>query len=97
MKRFVKVTLSGGLASTLYAYEHCSRVDVFLMETVANESCCSRKSRYAYYKTGDCCEVSRETRDEYRSWYEIQRLGVAVHRTDARRAEIVAQFAHVEK
>jgi len=80
-RRFTKITLSGGLATTLYAYERCSRVDVFLMETMANESCCARKSRYAYYKTGDCCERSRETRDEYRSWIELQRLGVAVHST----------------
>lgn len=79
VKRFVKVTLSGGLATTLYAFEHCSRVEVFLMETRANESCCVRNTPYAYYKNGNCCESSRETRDEQRAWSELRRLGVVVH------------------
>lgn len=78
VKRFVKITLSGGLATALYAYEHCSRVEVVLMETRANESCCLRNAPYAYYKAGDCCGSSRETKDEERAWRELERLGVVV-------------------
>lgn len=78
-KPFYKVTLSGGLATALWAYEQCSLVEVFLMETTRNESCCVRKERYAYYKNGTCCDPSRETRDEERAWESLKALGVVVH------------------
>ncbi len=79
-----KIKVSGGMATTLYAMERCSRVDVYLIETTASASCCQTKRPYRYYGEASamrakCCEISREGRDEYRAWREIASHGVVVH------------------
>lgn len=84
-KPFDKVTLSGGLATTLLAYEECTQTEVFLMETRRNESCCVTGRPYTaagappHRQRTACCDPSRETRDEEGAWDALRARGVVVH------------------
>jgi len=79
--KWKKIKVSGGLATTLYAMQYCSKVHVYLIEH--NSSCCETGLPYNYYSSDKlhhkCCESSRETRDEYEAWNELISKGVVVH------------------
>lgn len=84
-KSWAKIKVSGGLATTLYAMERCSRVHVYLMETRRDASCCRTTRPYRYYgsdKRGNCCETSREGDDEHRAWNKLASHGVVVNEVD---------------
>jgi hypothetical protein len=81
-KPWIRIKMSGGMATTLYAMERCSKVDVYLVETTALASCCRSKRPYRYYgnaKNQKCCERSREGHGEGRAWRELESHGVVVH------------------
>lgn len=78
-KPFKKLTLSGDLATTLYARTMCKHVSVYFVETTPNSSCCVRGSPYNYYTSARardqrCCGIAREGNDEYEAWRALRRL-----------------------
>ena len=82
-KPWIRVNVSAGMATTLYAMERCSRVDVYLIETTPHTSCCNTGRPYRYYGNAmrsKCCETSRQGRDEYQAWRDIVSHGVLVHK-----------------
>lgn len=82
-KPWMRIKMSGGMATTLYAMERCSRVDVYLTETDPNTSCCRTGRPYRYYgksMRAKCCEHSREGGDEYQAWRDIVSRGVVIHK-----------------
>ncbi len=81
-KPWMRIKVSGGMATTLYAMQRCSRVDVYLTETDDRASCCRTGRPYRYYGNAmraKCCEISRESSDESSAWRELVSRGVAVH------------------
>ena len=83
-KTWRTIKVSGGLASTMFALERCSRVDVYMMEYRSEDSCCVRRSPYNYYESdvadrARCCTHDREGDDEHRAWRELPSESVHIH------------------